>query len=128
MRTRLSTALSLLILFDGGSWALGAVPTLHYAFTHHALPTLWGIRLLGGPFERLGLEVLIVAGIMFVVVSALKLLAAYWIWNTRRDGAILELILLGVSTVFWYGFALPLGPMEGVAELVLIAVMWKGLS
>jgi di/tricarboxylate transporter len=37
---------------------------------------------------------------MFVVVSALKLLAAYWIWNTRRDGAILELILLGVSTVF----------------------------
>jgi hypothetical protein len=65
---------------------------------------------------------------MFVVVGALKLLAAYWIWNTRRDGAILELILLGVSTVFWYGFALPLGPTEGVAELVLIAVMSKGLS
>ena len=127
MRTRLSTALALLVLFDGSSWALGAVPTLYYAFVHHVLPTIWGIRLLGGPFERLGLEVLIVAGLMFVVVSSLKLLAAYWIWNTRKDGAILALILLGVSIVFWYGFALPLGPTEGVAELVLIALVWKGL-
>jgi hypothetical protein len=128
MRTRLSAALSLLVLFDGGSWALGAVPTLHYAFVHHVLPTIWGIRLLGGPFERLGLEVLIVAGVMFVVVSALKLLAAYWIWNARKDGAVLALILLGVSTIFWYGFALPLGPAEGIPELILIALVWKGLS
>ena len=56
MRTRLSTALSLLILFDGGSWALGAVPTLHYAFIHHALPTIWGIRLLGDPSRGLVLK------------------------------------------------------------------------
>lgn len=128
MRTRLSIALSLLVLFDGASWSLGAVPTLYYAFIHHALPTIWGIRLLGGPFEQLGLEVLIVAGLMFVVVSALKLLAAYWIWNTRKDGAILAVILLGVSTVFWYGFALPLGPIEGVPELVLIVLTWKRLN
>ena len=128
MRTRLSTTLSLLVLFDGASWALGAVPTLYYAFIHHALPTIWGIRLLGGPFEKLGVEVLIVAGLMFVVVSALKLLAAYWIWNTRKDGAILALILLGVSTIFWYGFALPLGPTEGVPELVLLGLVWKDLG
>ena len=56
MRTRLSTALSLLILFDGGSWALGAVPTLHYAFIHHALPAIWGIRLLGDPSRGLVLK------------------------------------------------------------------------
>jgi hypothetical protein len=128
VRTRLSTALSLLVLFDGGSWAFGAVPTLYYAFVHHGLPTIWGIRLLGGPFERLGLEVLIVVGLLFVVVSALKLLAAHWIWNTRKDGAILALILLGISTVFWYGFALPLGPTEGVPELVLIALTWNRLN
>jgi hypothetical protein len=128
MRTRLSTALSLLVLFDGASWTLGAVPTLYYAFIYHALPTIWGIRLLGGPFEQLGLEVLIVAGLMFVVVSALKLLAAYWIWNTRNDGAILAVIMMGVSTVFWYGFALPLGPIEGALELVLIALTWKRLN
>jgi hypothetical protein len=128
VRTRSSTALSLIVLFDGGSWALGAVPTLYYAFVHHGLPTILGIRLLGGPFERLGLEVLIVAGLMFVVVSALKLLAAYWIWNGRKDGAIFALILLGVSTVFWYGFALPLGPVEGVPELVLITLTWDQLN
>ena len=128
MRTRSSTALSLIVLFDGGSWALGAVPTLYYAFVHHGLPTVLGIRLLGGPFEQLGLEVLIVAGLMFVVVSALKLLAAYWIWNGRKDGAIFALILLGVSTVFWYGFALPLGPIEGAPELVLITLTWDQLN
>jgi hypothetical protein len=92
------------------------------------LPTVLGIRLLGGPFERLGLEILIVAGLVFVVVSALKLLAAYWIWNNRKDGAVLALILLGVSIIFWYGFALPLGPTEGVPELVLLGLAWKGLS
>ena len=128
MRTRSVTALSVLIAFDALSWAAGAVPTLHYAFTHHDLPTVAGIRLLGGPFERLGLEAFIVAGLLFVVISALKLLAAYWVWNARKDGAVLGLILLGVSTIFWYGFSLPLGPTEGVAELVLTAVAWKSLS
>ena len=78
--------------------------------------------------ERLGLDVLIVAGLTFVVVSALKLLAAYWIWRTRKDGAVLALILLGVSTVFWYGFALPLGPIEAIPELVLIALTWNRLN
>jgi hypothetical protein len=126
--TRPATVLAVLILFDALSWAVGAVPTLQYAFAHHDLPTVAGIRLLGGPFERLGLEVFIVAGLLFVVVSALKVLAAYWVWNVRKDGAVLALILLSVSTIFWYGFALPLGPIEGVAELVLIAVVWKSLS
>jgi len=128
MRTRLSTALSILVIFDGASWALGALPTLYYAFTRHDLPTVAGIKLLSGPFAKLGLEGFIVAGLIFVVVSGLKLLAAYWIWHSRKDGAVLQLILLGLSTIFWYGFALPLGPIEGIAEVVLLALVWKGLS
>jgi hypothetical protein len=128
MRTRLSTALSILIIFDGVSWALGALPALYYAFTRHDLPTVAGIKLLNGPFAKLGLEGFIVAGLMFVVVSGFKLLAAYWIWHSRKDGAVLQLILLGLSTIFWYGFALPLGPIEGIAEVVLLVMVWKGLS
>jgi hypothetical protein len=128
MRTTLMTAVTILFYFDAFAWSIGVVPTLYYAFTYEALPTVGGIRLMGGPFESLGLDALIVSGIVFVFVSSLKILAAYWLWNLRRDGAVLGLILLGLSTIFWYGFALPLGPMLGIAEFVLLIFVWKALG
>ena len=128
MRTPLMTAMTILFYFDAFAWSIGVVPTLYYAFTYEALPTVGGIRLMGGPFESLGLDTLIVSGIVFVFVSSLKILAAYWLWNLRRDGAVLGLILLGLSTIFWYGFALPLGPMLGIAEFVLLIFVWKALG
>jgi hypothetical protein len=127
MRTPLITALTIAVCLDALGWILGVLPTLYYAFTRRSLPTLAGIRLLSGPFERLGLDALIVAGIVFVAVSALKLLAAYWLWHSRADGAVLELILLGLSAVFWYGFALPFGPPVGLAQVVLLALVWRSL-
>jgi hypothetical protein len=60
-------------------------------------------------------------------VSALKILAAYWLWNTRMDGAVLEVILLGLSAIFWFGFALPLGPLLGIIQVVLLALAWGSL-
>ena len=71
---------------------------------------------------------MIVAGIIYVVVSALKIMAAYWLWHSRKDGAVLGLILLGFSLIFWYGFALPLGPLLGTAQLVLMLLVWSTLS
>jgi hypothetical protein len=127
MRTSLTNILTIVVCVDALGWILGVLPTLYYAFTRHSLPTLAGIRLLGGPFEKLGLENLIVAGLMFVVVSAFKILAAYWLSQARLDGAILELILLGLSGAFWYGFALPLGPPLGLAQVVLLVLVWRSL-
>ena len=128
MRTSLTTATSVVFFIDAFIWLIGTIPTLYYAFTHKALPSLGGIRLLGGPFESLGIDALIVAGLVYVLVSALKILAAYWLWNSRLDGAVLGLILLGLSAIFSYGFALPLGPLLGIAELVLLALVWKTLG
>ena len=128
MRTSLTTATSVVFFIDAFIWLIGTIPTLYYAFTHKALPSLGGIRLLGGPFESLGIDALIVAGLVYVLVSALKILAADWLWNSRLDGAVLGLILLGLSAIFWYGFALPLGPLLGIAELVLLALVWKTLG
>jgi hypothetical protein len=124
MRTSLVTALTILIVIDAVGWTLGVLPTLRYALAHRELPTLAGIRLLGGPFEALGIDSLVIAGLLFVVVSLLKLLAAYWVWNLRADGAVLELILLGASALFWYGFALPLGPLVGIVQVILIILTW----
>lgn len=127
MRTPLITALAVLVYVDGFGWIIGVLPTLYYAFKRRDLPRLLGIRLLSGPFEALGLDALIVAGLLYVIVSGLKILAAYWIWNSRLDGAVLELILLGLSALFWYGFALPFGPVVGILQLVLLALVWRTL-
>jgi hypothetical protein len=112
VRSAWVTTLTVLILIDSIGWALGVLLTLKHIFSHRTLPTLVGIRLLSGPFEALGIDAMLVAGLLFVVVSALKLLAAYWVWNLRKDGVVLQLILLALSAIFWYGFALPFGPLE----------------
>ncbi len=128
MHTPLTKVLSIIVYIDAFMWLVGVIPTLYYAFSRGRLPTLGGITLLGGPFEKLGLNVLIVAGIGYVIVSALKILAAYWIWGSRMDGAVFEVILLGLSAIFWYGFALPLGPVIGVVQVILLALTWGTLS
>ena len=86
MRTSLNMALTTAVCIDAFIWLVSVIPTLYYAFTHRALPRVAGIRLMGGPFEALGLEGPIVAGVTYVVVSALNILTAYWLWESRRDG------------------------------------------
>ncbi|TAK12946.1 MAG: hypothetical protein EPO32_07010 [Anaerolineae bacterium] len=118
-------ALVILVVIEALISTLGILPILQYAFTHKSLPTIAGIiKALSGPFEALGLNTLIVAGLVFVAASSLKFLAAYWLWNLRMDGAVLQLILLGVSSIFWYGFAVPYGPLLGIPQVILIALAW----
>ncbi len=128
MRTPLLTALTIVVVFDALAWAFSVLPVLKYALTHRSLPTVYGIRLLSGPIEALGIEAVIVTGIVFVVISALKLLAAYWIWQARLDGAVLQIILLGLSAIFWYAFELPFGPLGGVVQIVLLVLVWQSLG
>ena len=128
MRTPLLTALTIVVILEALLWAISVLAVLKYALAHRDLPTVYGIRLLSGPIETLGIESLIVTGIVFVVVSALKLLAAYWLWQGRLDGAILQLILLGLSAIFWYVFALPFGPLAGIVQVILLALIWNTLG
>ena len=128
MRTPGVRTLTVLMVFDALAWGFGVLPTLHYALRHQELPMFAGFRALSGPFEALGLNALIVAGLIYAAISLMKLLAAYWTWHLRRDGPVLELILLAISAIFWYGFALPIGPLVGLPQIVLIARTWKTFS
>lgn len=128
MRTPIITALVVVVVFDALVWAFSVLAVLKYALTQRDLPTMVGIRLLSGPMEALGIEAVIVTGIVFVVVSGLKLLAAYWLWQARLDGAILEIILLGLSAIFWYAFELPFGWLGGMVLAILLALVWTSLS
>ena len=121
MRSPLVTALTILIVIEGIIGTLGVLPVLKYMLEQRALPTIFaGNRALGGPFEALGIDAMLVSGLVFVVLSGFRFLAAYWIWNLRMDGVVLELILLGLSFPFWYGFAVPFGPVLGLPVLILL--------
>lgn len=120
-------ALVTLVVIEALISTIGVLPTLQYAVTHKSLPTIAGvIKALSDPFEALGMDALIVAGLIFVAINALKFLAAHWLWNLRMDGALLQLILLGVSAIFWYGFAVPYEPLLGIPQALLIASAWSG--
>lgn len=128
MRDPWTMVLAAVVIVDGLGFAAGFLIPLYSAFKSRVLPVAGGIHLLdGGPFKALGFEALLVLGLVFVVVSALKLLAAFWLWTSRQDGAILELILLGLSAIFWYGFELPFGPIIGAAQGVLLIIVWNSL-
>lgn len=128
MRTPLMTALTILIYIDALLGTVGVLRPLSYAFKRRTLPRMPLIgRLLSGPFERLGMDACIVAGLVFVVVSSFKVWAAYWLGKSRLDGAVLELILLGLSASFWHGFAVPFGPVFGLPQVGLLAMAWSGL-
>jgi len=128
MRASLMTALIILVYVDAVLGTVGILLPLAYAFKRRALPRVPLIgRLVSGPFERLGMDAFIVAGLVFVVVSGLKVLAAYWLGQSRLDGAVLQLVLLSLSAIFWYGFAVPFGPVFGLPQVVLVAMVWSSL-
>lgn len=127
MPTSLTTITAILFYADALIAIVGVMPTLYYALIHKQLPTLFGIRLLSGPFESLGMDALIVAGLVYFTVCALKVVAGYWLWQSRIDGAVLGLVLIGISAIFWYGFMLPYGPLLGIPTIVLLIIAWGTL-
>jgi hypothetical protein len=44
------------------------------------------------------------------------------------DGVVLQLILLALSPIFWYGFALPFGPPGALLQLMALALAWSNFS
>lgn len=123
MASTLRPALVVLIYLMGLGWSIGSAIPLYLLFRRGSLPRVGSIVLLDGRFHRLGDGAFIAAGLVFVVVSALRILAGYRLSLGRVDGAVLELILLGLSAIFWYGFELPLGPVFGIAEGVLLVLV-----
>lgn len=43
-------------------------------------------------------------------------------------GLVLALALLPFGAVFWWGFALPFGPVLAVARTILILISWRSLE
>jgi hypothetical protein len=65
--------------------------------------------------------------VLFLVLCIGQIVASWWVWRRRRRGAVLALVLLPVSAVLWWGFALPVGAVLGVLGAVLIVLGWPAL-
>ncbi|MEU0884460.1 hypothetical protein ABZ345_38210 [Lentzea sp. NPDC005914] len=74
----------------------------------------------GGPFEKIGIPatVPLIAG--FAVVCGAEVAAGTLLW--RGHGKKPALALLPFEIVYWVGFALPVGPVLGVARTIAILV------
>lgn len=81
----------------------------------------------GGPFEDYGIPTSIPLLLAFLLVCCLEMVAGRLLWDGRRSGAVLGLGLVPVGAVFWWGFALPAGPVLAVLRAGLIGYGWSAL-
>jgi len=80
-----------------------------------------------GPFEDIGIETAVPLLWLFLLVCAAEVAAGWLLWQRRRLGAVLALALLPVEFAFWIGFALPFGPVAGLARTLLVLLGWPSL-
>jgi hypothetical protein len=109
------------------SWVLGlgfGVPGVlgirHLAATGEVW-TLWGFPTYGGgPFERIGITTTVPLMAAFVVVCLAELVTGTMLWTGAPGAVPASWVLVPFELVFWIGFALPFGPVLGVARTILV--------
>ncbi len=74
----------------------------------------------GGPFESVGLRTSTGLLAAFVVVCVAEVIAGVLLVAGWSSAPVLAYALLPVEMVFWIGFALPFGPVLGIARTVLL--------
>lgn len=75
-----------------------------------------------GPFERWGLQTSLSLLVAFLAVCIAELAVGVMIWTDPPGATVAALAILPIELVFWIGFALPFGPVLGIARTVLIVV------
>jgi len=79
----------------------------------------------GGPFVRWGLPTSGALLLGFVAVCVAEVVVGVLLWRDATSAPWLALALLPVELVFWIGFALPFGPLLGLARTALVvAILW----
>lgn len=119
--TKAAAACSLLLgLGFGLSGAYGA----WFYVRHGEVWTFLGFPTYGdGPFERWGLPTSVALLVGFVAVCAAEVVVGVLLWSDAAIALWMALALLPVELVFWIGFALPFGPLLGLARTALVVAI-----
>ena len=116
----------------GVGWVVSTLGVLLYLKRRGELPmTPFGFRLLGGPYPKIGTERLTPVGWalawLLIGVSGLDVLVGRWLWQGRRRGAVLALLLAPVSFALGRLFALPYVVVMAPLRAILALASWRGL-
>lgn len=123
--TRAAAACSLLLGLGFG--LPGAYGTVYFARHAEAWTFLGFPTYGGGPFERWGLPTSVGLLLGFVLVCAAEVVVGVLLWRDVAVAPWLAFALLPIELAFWIGFALPFGPLLGLARTaLLIAALASG--
>lgn len=111
----------------GLSWVLGlgfgvfaVVGTAHYAQRGEVWHVM-GFPAYGeGPFERVGIPTSVPLLTGFVGICAAEVVVGTMLWTGKRGARPLSVGLLPLELAYWIGFALPYGPVLGLARTVAV--------
>jgi hypothetical protein len=128
----MARVLALIYAVPGIGWAVATLAVLLYHRERHELPmTPFGWRLLGGPYPEIGNDRLTPLGWalawLLIGVSIVDVIIGRWLWQGRRRGAVLALVMAPVSLALGWLFALPylivMAPLRAIAAVVA----WRDL-
>ncbi|MBK6902928.1 MAG: hypothetical protein IPH04_08975 [Saprospirales bacterium] len=122
-------AASILLFINAFGFGLPCLPAIRNALAGKGIPYLMGFPAYGnGPFERHGIQSTapLLAG--FLLMCILEGFAGIMLWNGNKIGAYLALALLPFGALYWWGFALPFGPIFALVRTILIALAWSRLQ
>jgi len=119
-------AAAILAWCAGLGFGVPGVLGIRYFAEHHEVWTFLGFPTYGGgPFERWGLETSVTLLAAFVVVCALEVVVGLLLLAGRPFALWTAVGLLPLELFFWIGFALPIGPLLGVARTVLVILAMR---
>lgn len=117
-------AAALLAWLAGIGFGVPAVLGLRHFVQNHEVWTFMGFPTYGGgPFERWGLPTSVPLLVGFIVVCAASVIVGVHLWSGSPIGPWLALAVLPFEMFYWVGFALPFGPLFGVARTVLVILV-----
>ena len=119
---------AILLWVNGIGFGIFCIPAIRNLLMGRDIPIVMGFPAYGrGPFERAGIPTTVPLLVGFLLVCTLEVVAGVLLLGGSRVGAILALALLPAGAIFWWGFALPFGPIFAFISTVLIVLGWQGL-
>lgn len=120
---------AVLFAFTGIGFGLPCIHGMRSIAAGRGVPLFMGFPAYGhGTFERHGIQTTVPLLVAFMLVCALEVAAAVFVWNGSHAGAVLGLALLPAGGLFWVGFDLPIPPLLAIVRTALLLANWDHLS
>ena len=128
----MNRVLAVIYAVPGIGWTVSTLAVLVYQLQNGALPMVFGLRMLGGPFPEITTDRLtplgwVLAGVL-IVVSIVDVAIGRWLWQGKPRGVTLALALAPVSFVLGWLFALPYLLLMAPLRAVLAVLVRRGAN